>query len=481
MTNIETSADAASGKVSLPTLTAMVIGSMIGSGVFLLPRRFGTETGVLGAIIAWTIAGSGMLMLAFVFQRLATRKPELDAGIFAYAKAGFGDYVGFNSAFGFWASACAGNTSYWVVIMTTTSALFPALGAGDTVISVIVSSIGVWLFVFLIMRGVKEAAVINRIATFAKVVPILVFIVIAAIAFKADMFADNFWGGDDRTFSSVFEQAKGTMLITVFVFLGIEGASVYSRFARKREDVGRATIIGFLSVLSVFALVTLLSYGVLPKDELAGVQQPSMASVLESIVGGWGSVFIRVGVVLSVLGAYLAWTLMSAEILYIPAKTDDMPRFLARTNRNGAPVAALVMAAGLIQVLLVVLIFASEALDFMLDLTAALSLIPYLLAAAYMLKLTATRETYETGKSLVPDMLVSAVATFYTLFLIFAAGPDKLLLSCILYAPGAILYVIARRERNLRLFRPAEAVLFAIIVVGAIAGIVSLVTGAIEI
>ena len=138
--------------------------------------------------------------------------------------------------------------------MTTTSALFPALGAGDTVIAVIVSSVGVWLFVYLIMRGVKEAAVINRIATVAKVVPILVFIVIAAIAFKADMFADNFWGGDDRTFSSVFEQAKGTMLITVFVFLGIEGASVYSRFARKREDVGRATIIGFLSVLSVFAL-----------------------------------------------------------------------------------------------------------------------------------------------------------------------------------------------------------------------------------
>ncbi len=74
---------------------------------------------MLGAIIAWAIAGTGMLMLAFVFQRLATRKPELDAGIFAYAKAGFGDYVGFNSAFGFWASACAGNASYWVLIMAT--------------------------------------------------------------------------------------------------------------------------------------------------------------------------------------------------------------------------------------------------------------------------------------------------------------------------------------------------------------------------
>jgi arginine:ornithine antiporter/lysine permease len=460
----------------------MVIGSMIGSGVFLLPRRFGVETGVAGALIAWGIAGTGMLMLAFVFQRLATRKPDLDAGIYAYAKAGFGDYIGFNSAFGFWASACAGNTSYWVLIMTTMGALFPVLGAGDTVIAVICSSIGVWLFFYLILRGVKEAAIINRVATIAKVVPIFVFIVIALIAFKGGVFADNFWGGDGNySWSSLFEQAKGTMLITVFVFLGIEGASVYSRFARKREDVGRATVIGFLSVLAVFMLVTLSSYGVMSQAELAGVAQPSMASVLESVVGEWGSILIRVGVILSVLGAYLAWTLMAAEILYIPAKSEDMPKFLAKQNAKGAPVVALVMAGGLVQLLLILLLFTSEALDFMLDLTAALALIPYLLAAGYALKLTITRETYGDRRSLVPDMIVSALATIYTLFLVYAAGWDHLLLSCILYAPGALLYVKARRERNLKLFRPAEAVLFAIIVLGAIGGVVSLATGAIQI
>jgi len=468
-------------KVSLPTLTAMVVGSMIGSGVFLLPRRFGAETGVVGAIIAWTIAGAGMLMLAFVFQRLAMRKPELDAGIFAYAKAGFGDYVGFNSAIGYWASACAGNTSYWVVITATMSALFPGLGAGDTVLAVVVSAVGVWLFAFLVMRGVKDAAVINYVVTVAKVVPILMFIVIAIIAFKADVFADNFWGDKDYSAASVFDQARGTMLITVFVFLGIEGASVYSRMARRREDVGRATVIGFLSVLSVFALVTLVSYGVMPQSTLAGVSQPSMAAVLESIVGPWGSIVIRVGVIVSVLGAYLAWTLMAAEVLYIPAKSEDMPRFLARTNRHGAPVAALVMAACMISLLLVALLFAADALDFMLDLTAALSLIPYLLAAAYALKLTITRETYDDGKPRVPDMIIAAVATAYTLFLVSAAGVDKLLLSCILYAPAAALYFKARSERGLRVFRPAEAVLFGAIVLGAVAGVVSLATGAIEI
>jgi arginine:ornithine antiporter / lysine permease len=482
MTSTESQTEQSDQKVSLPTLTAMVVGSMIGSGVFLLPRRFGTETGVLGAVIAWTVAGFGMLMLAFVFQRLATRKPDLDAGIFAYAKAGFGDYIGFNSAIGYWASACAGNTSYWVLITATMSAVVPAFGAGDTVLAVVASAIGVWLFASLVMRGVKDAAVINYIVTIAKVVPILMFIVIAAIAFKADVFADNFWGdAEGYSLAAIWDQATGTMLITVFVFLGIEGASVYSRMARKREDVGRATVIGFLSVLSVFALVTMVSYGVMPQDQLANVSQPSMAAVLESVVGHWGSIFIRVGVIVSVLGAYLAWTLMSAEVLYIPAKSEDMPRFLARTNSHGAPVAALVMAAGLISLLLVALLFAADALDFMLDLTAALSLIPYLLAAAYALKLTATRETYGNGKSLIGDMVIAGLATVYTLFLIYAAGVDKLLLSCILYAPAAALYYKARRERGLRVFRPAEAMLFAVILLGAVAGVVSLATGAIEI
>lgn len=482
MTSAETRTEQTEQKVSLPTLTAMVVGSMIGSGVFLLPRRFGTETGVLGAIIAWTIAGSGMLMLAFVFQRLAVRKPELNAGIFTYAKAGFGDYVGFNSAIGYWASACAGNVSYWVLITTTLSAVVPAFGAGDTVLAVVVSTVGVWLFAALVMRGVKDAAVINYIVTVAKVLPILVFIVIAIVAFEAGVFADNFWGdAGGYEFSAIWDQATGTMLITVFVFLGIEGAAVYSRMARKREDVGRATVFGFLGVLSVFAMVTLVSYGVLPQNELANVGQPSMAAVLESIVGPWGSVFIKVGVIVSVLGAYLAWTLMAAEVLFIPAKSDDMPRFLARTNSHDAPVTALIMAAALITLLLVALLFAADALDFMLDLTAALSLIPYLLAAAYALKLTTTRETYDDGRSLVGDMSIAAIATVYTLFLIYAAGMDKLLLSCILYAPAAALYFKARRERGLRVFRPAEAVLFGVIVLGAVIAVVSLSTGAIEI
>jgi arginine:ornithine antiporter / lysine permease len=295
------------------------------------------------------------------------------------------------------------------------------------------------------------------------------------------VFAANFWGDKGYSGKSVWQQATGTMLITVFVFMGIEGASVYSRMARKREDVGRATVIGFLSVLSVFALVTMVSYGVMPQGQLAGVSQPSMAAVLESIVGPWGSIFIRAGVIVSVLGAYLAWTLMAAEVLYIPATTADMPKFLARSNRHGAPAPALFLGAALISLLLIALLFAADALDFMLDLTAALSLIPYFLAAAYALKLTATRETYDDGGPRTVDMVIAVIATAYTVFLVWAAGVDKLLLSCLLYAPAAALYVVARRERGLRIFRPAEAVLFGVLVLGAVAAVVALVSGDITI
>src|SRR5690606_4781771 len=164
------------------------------------------------------------LMLAFVFQSLAVRKPDLDAGIFAYAKAGFGDYLGFISAFGFWASACVGNVTYWVLIKSTLAPLVPAFGAGSTIPAVLVSSVAIWRFHSMILRGVKQAAGLNRIVTIAKVVPLLAFVVIAAIAFRADVFTANLWGGADRSAAALFEQVKATMLVTVFVFLGVEGA-----------------------------------------------------------------------------------------------------------------------------------------------------------------------------------------------------------------------------------------------------------------
>jgi len=145
-------------KVSVLTLVGIVVGSMVGGGVFTLPRSFGSATGVLGAIIAWIIAGTGMLMLAFVFQSLALRRPDLDSGVYIYAKTGFGNYAGFNSAFGYWASNVAGNVFFLVFTMTTLGTFFPGLGEGNTFLAVALASACVWFFHYLIARGVVQGS-----------------------------------------------------------------------------------------------------------------------------------------------------------------------------------------------------------------------------------------------------------------------------------------------------------------------------------
>src|SRR5699024_2424316 len=352
-------------------------------------------TGILGSLIAWAVAGVGMLMLAFVFQALAIRKPDLDSGVFIYAKAGFGDYAGFNSAIGFWASTIAGNTFYWVFIGATLGTFFPAFGDGATILAIALATLGFWVFHYFTARAVRAAAIINRIVTVLKIVPIVVFIIVLLVAFDAGVFAENWLAYGYGELGNLSDQVRNTMLITTFVFIGIEGATVYARYARKREDVGKATVLGFLSVLSIFMLVTLASYSVLPQPELADIRQPSMVSVFQQVVGDWGEVFISAGVLISVLGAYLAWTLMAAEVMYIPARSSDFPKFLGREDANGTPITALVVTSLAVQGLLALTFVVEDALNFMLDLSTSLALIPYFLAAAYALKLGLTGESYE--------------------------------------------------------------------------------------
>ncbi|HYG45061.1 MAG TPA: basic amino acid/polyamine antiporter [Bordetella sp.] len=464
-------------KLGLVALTGMVVGSMIGAGIFSLPRTFGGATGVYGAIIAWVIAGAGMYTLARVFQSLAERKPDLDAGVFAYAKAGFGDYLGFLSAFGYWIGSCIGNVSYWVLIKSTLGAFFPIFGDGNTVIAIAAASVGIWLFHFMILRGVQQAAFINAVVTVAKVIPIVLFILILIFAFKLDLFRSNLWGAQGLDGPSLFEQVRLTMLVTVFVFLGIEGASVYSRYASQRSHVGVATLIGFVSALFLMVLVTMLPYAVMEQGDIAALRQPSMAGVLSAVVGPWGAVFISVGLLISVLGAYLAWSLICAEVLFAASKNQDMPRAFARENKNGVPATALWLTNIIVQLFVISTYWSNDAFALMLSLTSAMSLIPYLLVAAYGFMLAKRGETYENGVGQNRDLILAGIAALYTTFMIFAGGLKFVLLSALLYAPGSALYYWARREQGRKLFTGFELAVFIVAWIGCIAAIVGLVRG----
>ncbi|WP_375688558.1 basic amino acid/polyamine antiporter [Pseudooceanicola sp. LIPI14-2-Ac024] len=465
-------------KISLFALTSMVVGSMVGAGIFNLPGRFGAATGPFGAIIAWCIAGTGMYMLARVFQALAERRPDIDNGVFAYAKAGFGDYMGFLSAFGYWLGSILGNCFYWVLIGTTLGNFFPAFAGGNTLIAILVSLAGIWAFHFMILRGVQEAAFVNVVVTIAKIVPIIVALLFMLFAFNYQQFSENFFGGVDMPAKSLVAQVRDTMLITVFVFIGIEGASVYSRYAKTRADVGTATILGFVGVTGLMVAVTLLPYAVMPQAQIAGLSQPSLAGALEAVVGPWGKAFVSVGVLISVLGAFLAWSLICAEVAFAAARSRDMPKIFARENAQKVPSVALWVTNTLVSLFLISTYWSNDAFNFMLDMTSVTSLLPYLLVAGYGVILARSGQGYaEAPGERKRDMSFAWIAVVYTLFMFVAAGLKYVLLVMVLFAPGTLLYFWARREQQLTFFNQRELVIFGVVIVGAAIGLAGLLTG----
>lgn len=469
-------------KLSLVTLTGMVVGSMVGAGIFSLPQAFGRATGPLGAIIAWTIAGIGMLMVAFVFQSLAQRRPDLDAGIFMYAKEGFGDYLGFLSALGYWAAALLGNVTYFILVKSTLGLFFPAFGDGNTLVAVATSSVLLWVFHSLILKGIRQAAALNTVVTVAKILPILAFLLLVLLAFDWEIFRESLQGGDEAGSGSLATQVRNTMLVTVFVFVGIEGASVYSRYARRRADVGTATVTGFLFVLALMLAVTLLSYGVMPKEDLAQLRNPSMAGVLAAATGPWGAVFVSIGLIISVAGAYIAWVLLAAEILYSAATNKTMPEFLARQNSSGVPANALWLTNLIVQAFLILSMFSDYAFMLAVAMTSSMILVPYLLVAAFGVK--STLQPDASGMRLrigSREAIQSLLALIYTAGLIYAAGLKYLLLTTLIYVPGTILFVIARNEQNSKAFRFPELIGFSLISVGFIVAVLGISTGYISV
>ncbi|WDU63305.1 arginine-ornithine antiporter [Pseudomonas poae] len=457
------------GKLRLGALVALVVGSMIGGGIFSLPQNMAASADVGAVLIGWVITAIGMLTLAFVFQTLANRKPDLDGGVYAYAKAGFGDYMGFSSAWGYWISAWLGNVGYFVLLFSTLGYFFPVFGEGNTPAAVIGASVLLWAVHFLVLRGIKEAAFINLVTTVAKVVPLVLFVLIALFAFKLDIFTADIWGVKNPDLGSVMNQVRNMMLVTVWVFIGIEGASIFSSRAEKRSDVGKATVIGFITVLLFLMLVNVLSLGIMTQPELAKLQNPSMAAVLEHVVGHWGAVLISVGLIISLLGALLSWVLLCAEIMFAAAKDHTMPEFLRRENANHVPANALWLTNAMVQIFLVITLFSASTYLSLIYLATSMILVPYLWSAAYALLLAVRGETYENAlRERRKDLFIGAIALVYAVWLLYAGGTKYLLLSALLYAPGVILFAKAKHELGKPIFTNVEKLIFAAVVIGAL-------------
>jgi arginine:ornithine antiporter/lysine permease len=467
--------------LGLAALTALVVGSMIGSGIFALPSQMAASAAPGPLLIGWGITGLGMLMLAFVFQTLVNRKPEVDGGVYGYARAGFGNYVGFSSAWGYWVSAWVGNVGYLVLLSSTLGYWFPSFEGGNTFRAILVASVVLWVVQALTLRGVQSAALVNTLVTIAKVVPILTFIAIAAVGFKAGIFTQDIWGNstqiDGASLGSTLDQVKNMMLVTVWVFIGVEGAAVYSQRAAKRSEVGRATIMGFVGVLVLLLAVNLLAYGLMAQAKIAGLSDPSMAGLMKDQVGGWGAGFISMGLLISLLGALIAWVLLSVEILRLPARDHVLPGVLAKENAHGAPHVALWLTAFCVQAMLVWTLFNDSTYTDLIYLATSLILLPYLWSAAYQVMLAVRGETYEHGDARTRDLLIGLLALAYAVWLVYAGGWEYVLVAGLFYLVGTAFYVWARKESREIVFTAVEKVLVGVVLALSVAAVIGFIQG----
>ena len=441
------------GKLGVIGLACIVVSSMVGGGVFSLPQNMAAGASAGAVLLAWLITGVGMYFIANTFSVLSRVKPNLTAGIYMYAREGFGPYVGFTIGWGYWLCQIFGNVGYAVITMDALNYFFPPYFAGgNNLLSIVCGSVLIWGFNWVVLRGVRQAAILNILGTIGKLVPLLLFCLILLFVFHFDKFDYNFWGHlveNGKNLGSLSAQLKSTMLVTLWAFIGIEGAVVLSNRAKSQAAVSKATFLGFVGCLVVYMGLSLLPYGFLTQEEIAAVANPSTAGVLEQVVGPWGAWVMNIGLLIAVLSSWLAWTMIAAEIPAAAAQNGTFPKQFARENQNGAPSVSLWVTSILMQLAILMVYFSNNAWNTMLSITGVMVLPAYLASTGYLWKLVEDGEYAKispTGRA--GALLTALVGTVYGVWLVYAAGIKYLFLAVIVLALGIPLYVCSRRQQG---------------------------------
>ena len=464
--------------VGLYGLIAIVLGSMIGGGVFNLPSNMAGGAALGPVIIAWIITGFGMYFLANSFKSLSDIRPDLSSGIYSYAAEGFGKYVGFNSAWGYWLSAAIGNVSFAVLLMQALGFFFPVFLSGNNWQSILGGSIFIWVMNMIVRRGVKGATILNAISTVAKLVPLFLFIILLLYAFHWDKLSFDFWGDQNPKLGSIFTQVESIMLVTLWAFVGIEGAVVISGRALNKSDVGKATLVGFVGAVLIYASISIFSFGIMNQAQLAALPDPSAAYVMKAMVGPWGAVVLNIGVIISILGAWVAWTIMTSEVPSSAAFQGVFPKIFSKHNKHEAPVFALTLTSIIMQLTLVFAALEKNAFLAIISISGSMILIPYVLSTMYLVKISFKNDALHISKKLAVQF-TGIIASVYAFWLIYAAGLKYILLSSILYSIGIFVYRKAWKEKNdgTKLFNRQEKIIAISLLLLAAVSIVWLLSG----
>lgn len=484
-------------KLGVMALAALVVSAMIGGGIFSLPQNMAQSAGSAAVITAWIITGIGMGFLANTFRILADAKPDATTGIYSYARLGFGRFAGFEMAWSYWLCNIFGNVGFAVLLMDAMDFFFPGtFTGGNTIWAIIGGSIVIWIMNFAVLAGVRQAAFINMIGTVFKLVPILFFIAVMLWCFRWNIFTTDMSGSESiaaenlKPLGSMLSQIKSTMLVTLWAFIGIEGAVVISGRAKSPSAVGKATLLGFLCCLIIYFLLSVLPFGFMYQSGLAKLANPSTAPLLqEAVHASWGMWLMNLGVIIALMTSWLAFTIMIAQIPFAAALDGTFPGFFKKENSRGTPSASLWVSSLVMQLCMILVYFANNAWNTMLSITGVMILPPYLACTLYLWKICRQGEYSDTLPVKRSTALFCGIAgSIYALWMIYAAGIEYMLMAFIFLLIGIPVFIAARRQTlakadaqtEEKIFTGNEKIAVYIIAVVCIAAIALYATGVLK-
>lgn len=457
-------------KLGLLGLTAIVIGGVIGGGIFNIPKVL-AEGAALGAIlISWVISGLGILGIALTFKMLNASRPDLSGGIYRYTRTGFGNFAGFTIAWGYWIGTALGNVVFSVMLNDAFGLFFPVLLEHGKA-TLIFASCCTWFFALLVALGLKLAAAINTISTIIKFSSLTLLVILLLCYADYGMLEWNFWGKGSHL-GSLFQQVNSTLLTTLFFFMGVEGAIVVGARARRPQDIGKATVIGYLICLFLNVLVCVLAFGFISRDAMVHLNDPALAQIAGKGIGEWARIFVNISVIIAVAGAWLVSTIIAAELPAGAARDGIFPRVFARVDKRGTPLTAIGVTSVFIQVFLFVVILAHNVYVFSVDISGIMVLPTYVLSGLFLVKAALKKHIYASRPGARQAAVVTGILTvFYCLWIIGAGNVRLLFLSFGMYLIGIFFYRWAFRQHALAEKRPFQLTDRYVIVCMAVAWI----------
>ncbi|MEO6347977.1 MAG: amino acid permease [Aquaticitalea sp.] len=423
-------------KIGLITTISLVVGNMIGVGIFVLPAALATYGSI--SLLGWVFTSAGALILAKIFSNLSKIVVNKSGGSYAYTREAFGDFIGFLIAWGYWISCWVGNGAFSIAVVGALSFFFPILET-NSIYQVCIGLGLMWLFTWINTKGVKTSGKVQVVTTALKLLPLFFVIIVGVFFINFENFpAFNLTGQSDiSTFPMV-------AALTLYAFLGIECGTIPAENVENPEvNIPRGTMIGSVLTAITYILGTIVLFGILPTDILKSSAAP-FAIAAKLIAGNFGGYFVAIGVIISGLGVLNGWILVTGQIPMATAKDGLFPRIFKKENKNGAPATGLIIGTILSSIVLL-MNFTEGLVDqfkIIVEITVFSSLIPYFFtAAAYILLLINDKLHIHNW---IKTFVLGSLGMAFSLWAIYGSGKTTVFYGFLLVLAGIPFYLIMK-------------------------------------